>query len=268
MPKHFDEIEGELEKHESKDQDGGSHGMGGPGLPVEENRLLGGDPRPGQGGGNSTAQAAGYPAFENPERARRAHQGGRVLPLDLREQRARVTRGLACEGGGQVGFSAVRYLPERRERITADIVWTGWGSAFQGWTATLSNPSTEDLGSMLGGDGSTTLDLDMNWRDAFSLSMAWEKDLTLLHTFRTGVGWSQNPVGGSPLPGLVPFDRLHFGLGFSRRGKTDGGDWHCSFVAALPETWTTGSNAVLSDFSGDRYTQADYALVVGWSRTW
>ena len=31
MPKHFDEIEGELEKHEPKDQDGGSHGMGGPG---------------------------------------------------------------------------------------------------------------------------------------------------------------------------------------------------------------------------------------------
>ena len=169
---------------------------------------------------------------------------------------------------GQLGFSAVRFLPKRRERIMADIVWTGWGSAFQGWVATLSNPSNEDLGSMLGGDGSTTLDLDLNWRDTLSLSMAWEKDLTSLHTFRTGVGWSQNPVGGSPLPGLVPFNHLHLGLGFSRWGKTDGGDWHFSFVAALPETWTTGSNAVLSDFSGDRYTQADYALVVGWSLTW
>ncbi len=169
---------------------------------------------------------------------------------------------------GQIGISAARFFPRRRERITADVVWTGWGSAFQGWEASLSNPDNEPLGEMIGGDGSTTLDLDMNWQDTLSLSMAWEKDITTLHTFRTGVGWSQNPVGGSPLPGLVPFNRVHLGLGLTRWGKTDGGDWHVSLVAALPETWTTGDNAVLSDFSGDSYTQADYALVMGWSHTW
>jgi len=168
----------------------------------------------------------------------------------------------------QLGVSVAHFLPRRRERVTADLVWTGWGAAFQNWEATLSNPGNADVGEMLGGDGTTVLDLDMNWRDSLSFSAAWEKDISSRSTFRTGVGWSRNPVGGSPLPGLVPFNQLHLGVGFTRWGKSNSGDLHVSFVAALPETWTTGDNAVLSDFSGDSYTQADYAFVVGWSHAW
>jgi hypothetical protein len=42
-------------------------------------------------------------------------------------------------------------------------------------------------------------------------------------------------------------------------------DVHMAFVVTLPETWTAGENALLSDQSYDEYTQFAYSFMLGCS---
>ncbi len=171
-----------------------------------------------------------------------------------------------------------------QDRGFADLVWTDWSSTFDGWEATVSDPQGGDIGGMLD-DGTTTVDLGMDWSDTIRMSLGWEHDSFRrkvvraedgsaralvngpLVTWRGGLAYANNPVSGSPMAGLLPINQLHAAGGCSFWGR-GGGDWHLALVAALPQSWTSGSNSVLADLSGDEFDQANLALVVGYSLAW
>ncbi len=184
----------------------------------------------------------------------------------------------------QLGLAWMQRLGEQ-DRMFADVVWTDWSQAFDGWTATVNDPQGGDIGVMLG-DGETEVDLGLDWTDTLRLSLGWEHDAfrrktvaaedgstrTLLNgplvTWRGGLGYSNNPVGGAPMAGLLPINQLHAAGGCSLWGREGSGDWHLALVLALPQSWTAGDNAVLSDLSGDEFSQANVALVVGYGLRW
>lgn len=184
----------------------------------------------------------------------------------------------------EIGTAWMERLGEQ-DRLHADLVWTDWASSFDGWQASVSDPQGGDLGAMLA-DGTTEVDLGLRWSDTLRLSLGWEHDLfrrrvvsdpagiarALLNgplvTMRCGAGYSDNPVAGAPMAGLMPINTLHVAAGCSFWGRQGGGDWHLAAVVALPQSWTSGDNPVLSDLSGDAYRQANYALVVGYSLAW
>jgi hypothetical protein len=197
--------------------------------------------------------------------------------LDITDVRFPQQLGLAC------------MTPASRfDRLHFQAVWTQWSDTFDGWTANLTNGDNDQFSDMLGGDGSTEFDLDNEWNDSFFLSCGWEHDWTWAPapwarrqiaangkvtagwdvTSRLGLGWASNPVSGSMVPGLMPFNQWHVGGGVSLRSAPFGGHWNLGFVVALPESIKVGENDVLSDLSYDTYRQSNYALMVGYSRSW
>jgi len=84
-------------------------------------------------------------------------------------------------------------------------------------------------------------------------------------TIRAGLGHSNNPLAGAATAGLTPFNTVHLAGGCTWWGGRTGGDWHLGIVAAIPQQWTSGPNAMLSDASGDRFDQMNLAVAVGWS---
>jgi long-subunit fatty acid transport protein len=187
----------------------------------------------------------------------------------------------------QVGF-ALMHPATDRDRLHFQAIWTQWSDTFDGWTAELTGGNNEIFNEMLGGDGATEFELDNDWNDSFNLAFGWERDWDSRpapwaaepfaaagrapeswdFTTRLGLAWASNPVAGSVIPGLMPFNQWHVGGGVSLRHAPFGGNWSLGFVVALPETLQVGENKVLSDLSGDRYQQSNYALMLGYALSW
>jgi len=164
-------------------------------------------------------------------------------------------------------------------RWHAKAVFTQWSKSMTGWTAHLSNPSNSEFSDFVGGDGSLDIDMGIQWRDTLAFSTGFEHDMSFNitewgdrykkvndYTLRGGLGWSSNPVSGAALPGLTPFNHWQVAIGMSSwANKRNPLDVHMAFVATLPETWTAGENALLSDQSYDEYTQFAYSFMLGCS---
>jgi long-subunit fatty acid transport protein len=164
-------------------------------------------------------------------------------------------------------------------RWHSKAVFTQWSKSMTGWTAHLSNPSNSEFSDFVGGDGSLDIDMGIEWRDTLAVSTGFERDISFNitewgdryqkvndYTLRGGLGWSSNPVSGAALPGLTPFNHWQVALGMSSwANKRNPLDVHMAFVATLPETWTAGENALLSDQSYDEYTQFAYSFMLGCS---
>lgn len=168
----------------------------------------------------------------------------------------------------QAGVSMERWVTDT-QRLQTKMVWTDWSNAFSDWTVHLSNPSNLEFVDYLGGDGSIDIDLGLKWRDSIALSTGYEIDVHPRVTMRSGVGWSRNPVGGSVLPGVSPYNQWHLAAGASWWAGSEGfADWHFAVVAAIPEKWTAGSNTVLSDLSGDQYDQSVISVLIAATFAW
>ncbi|MFK5954916.1 MAG: outer membrane protein transport protein [Planctomycetota bacterium] len=168
----------------------------------------------------------------------------------------------------QAGISMERWMTDR-QRFQAKMVWTDWSQAFSDWTVRLSNPSNPEFIGYLGGDGSIDIDLGLKWRDSIAVSTGYEIDLHPRFTVRGGIGWSRNPVGGSVLPGVSPYNKMHVAAGASWWAGSDGiADWHLAVIAAIPEKWTAGTNTVLSDLSGDQYDQTVMSVLIAATFDW
>lgn len=168
----------------------------------------------------------------------------------------------------QAGVSMEHWVANN-QRFQAKMVWTDWSNAFSDWTVHLSNPSNSEFVDYLGGDGSIDIDLGLKWRDSIAISTGYEVDVHQRVTLRSGIGWSRNPVGGSVLPGVTPYNQWHVAAGASWWAGSEGlADWHLAVVAAIPEKWTAGSNAVLSDLSGDQYDQSVISVLIAATFAW
>jgi len=187
----------------------------------------------------------------------------------------------------QLGLAFAHGLTQR-DRFHGQVIWTQWSQSFDGWVATLNNPDSPEWQDFLGGDDpSTSVNLDMVWANTLAFSFGWEHDFEWLPrawrhqreqrtrnldsyadlTFRLGLAWSNNPIQGTAMAGLMPFNPLHVGAGLSRRTEA-GGEWLLSSVVALPASWTAGQNKMISDFSGDTYSQFSAAIVLGYRYSW
>lgn len=166
----------------------------------------------------------------------------------------------------QIGLGASHALSPA-DRLHLDAVWTDWSATFDGWPVLLSGPSNGDFTELVGGDGSTDFDLDLRWRDTYTLSLGYEHDFAADWTVRGGLGYQTDPVVDSMSPGSHPFNQWHVAAGASLWNAW-GGDWHFALVASLPESRTGGANGALSDFSGDSYRFAVYSLAIQYSLRW
>ncbi len=148
-------------------------------------------------------------------------------------------------------------------------IWTDWSQSFDGWEAHLTNPSNEQFAEFIGGDGSLTMDMDMQWQDTLSLSLGWEHLLGSHWVVRSGLAWSNNPLRGSWMAAATPFNEWHISTGISYQSHTSGvPDFFLSTVVAVPQKEEAGENLVLADLSGDQYSQWHGSLAFGLAWRW
>lgn len=166
----------------------------------------------------------------------------------------------------QVGIAFAQPMG-RRDTVHVQAIWTQWSKSFDGWEARLQDGSSDIFNEMLGGDGSTTLDLANVWNDVVSVSVGWERQWRQT-VGRIGVGYSSNFVGGSAIAGLVPFNNWHLGTGMSYYPSGSRSAWHFGLVVALSDKFRVEEDELLSDFSGDEYRQASYGLALGYTLRW
>jgi len=168
----------------------------------------------------------------------------------------------------QLGLG-VSHLLDGGRRLHFGAFWSDWSSSFSGWVAELTNPSNPEFVTFLGGDGSTTVDLGLDWRDSWALSTGLEQDFGDLWTLRGGIGWQRQPVRGTPLGAAMPFNSWHLALGASLWGVPAGrADWHFALVVSPPDRFQAGANDLISDFSYDRYRQWLWSVAVGCTIAW
>jgi long-subunit fatty acid transport protein len=164
-------------------------------------------------------------------------------------------------------------------RWHSKAVFTQWSKSMTGWTAHLSNPDNSEFTDFIGGDGSMDIDMGIQWNDTLAVSVGFEHDMSFNitnemsrykkvndYTLRGGLGWSSNPVSGAAMPGLTPFNHWQVALGMSSWANDhEPLDMHMAVVVTLPDTWTAGENALLSDLSYDEYSQFAYSFMLGCS---
>ncbi|KAA3608327.1 MAG: hypothetical protein DWQ01_14865 [Planctomycetota bacterium] len=167
----------------------------------------------------------------------------------------------------QIGLATTHFASEV-DRLHLDFTWTDWSKTFYGWRAQLSNPTNGDFNDIIGGNGSTSIDLDLRWNDVYTFALGYEHDLSSNLTLRSGLSYQTNAATGSVNMGTVIFNRWGLAVGATLWGEEGEGDWHLAFVVTVPETYQSGNNEVLSDFSNDRYRVAFYSVALAYSLSW
>ena len=87
-------------------------------------------------------------------------------------------------------------------RLSTEVAWTNWGSAFDDLTFNLSNSGNAEFDALAGPTPSDTLPLD--WEDSVAVRVGYEHFFTEKTTARIGYIFNHNPIPESTLTPLLP----------------------------------------------------------------
>ena len=79
--------------------------------------------------------------------------------------------------------------------LAADVIWTGWSTAFDNFGFHLNNPTTPGFISFYE-------EFPLNWSDSISVRLGYERELSNGHIVRCGYVHTKNPIPNST---LTPF---------------------------------------------------------------
>ena len=103
-------------------------------------------------------------------------------------------------------------------RISADVAWIDWSSAFDEVTFKLSDGDNPAFNATFGNSPQDTLPLD--WKDSYAYRLGYEYLLTMTDTFRFGYIYNRNPVPDSTLVPVIPGILEHVvSVGYGRNWK-------------------------------------------------
>ncbi|MFA6598531.1 MAG: outer membrane protein transport protein [Ignavibacteriaceae bacterium] len=102
-----------------------------------------------------------------------------------------------------IGFGA-SYKPTAKLALALDLQWANWKKAFDKMSISLSNGDNANINTMLGNNGSFTLDFPMDWKDAVMVRIGAEYMLNEDITLRGGYAYGSNPVPSSTIFPVFP----------------------------------------------------------------
>lgn len=110
-------------------------------------------------------------------------------------------------------------------RISADVKWIDWSSAFDEVTFKFSDGDNPEFNFLAGNSPQDTLPLE--WKDSYSYGLGYEYFLTMVDTLRLGYVYTENPVPSSTLVPVIPGILEHLiSLGYGRNWK----NWSFDFA--------------------------------------
>jgi long-chain fatty acid transport protein len=102
-----------------------------------------------------------------------------------------------------IGFG-LAYDADKALRLAMDIEWLNWANAFDKMTLKLTNGSNSNINTMLGNNGSFSLDFPMNWKNTVIVKAGGEYKVSPLTTLRLGYAYGSNPVLESTIFPVFP----------------------------------------------------------------
>ena len=104
-------------------------------------------------------------------------------------------------------------------RVSADVAWIDWSSAFDDVTFKLSDGDNPVFDATLGNAPEDTLSL--NWKDSYAFRLGYEYLWTVADTLRCGYVYNRNPVPDSTLVPVIPGILEHvITIGYGRNWKS------------------------------------------------
>jgi long-chain fatty acid transport protein len=104
-------------------------------------------------------------------------------------------------------------------RLSADVKWIDWSSAFDEVTFKLSSGDNAGYNALARGDSAKdTVPLD--WKDSYSFRLGYEYLFTMADTLRLGYLYNRNPIPDSTLVPVIPGILEHLvSAGYGRNWK-------------------------------------------------
>lgn len=154
------------------------------------------------------------------------------------------------------GIGILHRLTENH-RLSFDVVWVDWSSAFDDLTLKLSNGNNVALPL----DAQDTFPLA--WNDSYSFRMGYEQLLTPVDTLRLGYIYIQNPVPDSTLTPMIPGILTNmFTIGYSREWK----NWifNLAYLYAFLSKQSVGKSRIIGgDFDSSSVKESLHCFSFG-----
>lgn len=142
------------------------------------------------------------------------------------------------------GFS---YAPTTEFRVSGDFEWLNWEKAFDKMTINLKNGKNTNINTMMGNNGTFSLEFPMNWKNSVVVKVGGEYDLSDDVTIRLGYAYGSNPVPESTVfpvfPAIVE-NHLTFGGSFKVSNPLT---LHAAFETALNKSQTASNPSIIAN---------------------
>lgn len=150
-------------------------------------------------------------------------------------------------------------------RISADIVWYDWSSAFDAVGMKLSNPDNPMFAAL----GNTVQDeIPLRWEDTLVFRVGYECSLSKSAVLRTGYVYHANTIPSGTLTPYIPATLEHvFAIGYGKSFC----DWNLdvAYQYTFGRDRTVGQSSLLGgDFSNSRVESQAHWLFLSASQTW
>lgn len=144
-----------------------------------------------------------------------------------------------------IGFG-VSYKPANNIKLSADIEWMNWESAFDKMTLKLTGGNNSNINKMMGNSGSFNIDFPMNWENSVLVKIGVEYCATKELILRGGFAFNQNPVPESTIFPIFPaIVENHLTLGASYK-VSDPLTIHAAFEMGLNNSQKASSPSIIA----------------------
>lgn len=144
-----------------------------------------------------------------------------------------------------VGFG-VSYTACSNFMLALDAEWINWANAFDKMTIKLSNGNNSNINTMMGNNGTFSMDFPMNWKNQVLVKIGGEYNLNDLLTLRLGYAYGNNPVPESTIFPIFPaIVESHLMLGASYKVSSPL-TLHAAFEMGLNKSETASNPSLIT----------------------
>ncbi|MGQ0634806.1 MAG: OmpP1/FadL family transporter [Planctomycetaceae bacterium] len=158
----------------------------------------------------------------------------------------------------------IKHVLAEQHRVSADVIYYDWHSAFDNLSLTLTKSSVPFLEMLLG--PMVQDQIPLNWKTSVSVRLGYEFLATALDTWRLGYAYHPSPVPNNTLNPLVDGVLEHaVSAGYTRRID----DWLISFAYQYtwgPTRYVGNSILVGNDFANSQFKAECHWISVALSR--
>lgn len=134
-------------------------------------------------------------------------------------------------------------------KISTDVMWIDWSSAFDELTIKLTDGDNAELNAVAGNSVQDVFPL--HWKDSYAFRLGYEYLWTPVDTLRLGYAYNLNPVPDSTLTPMIPGIMTHL-VSFGYGHTWDKWAFNAAYIYSFGPRQSVGNSKII----GDDYDQS------------